>query len=723
MKKQMRRLLGIVISVMLLITYAFPVMAADPVHGHNHHSGDTSITYDKEGFTITLTKPKDDNFDNAKAKYGAYQIFSGAVPEKDSENAPDPKKLENPGTDGTALPITDIKWGDAFGKIGSDTWQKNIVSFVYALAKAPDGAYSYAFKDFTGFEGFAGSEVNVLDERFYTGTSRDYKDVNFDKLAVEVAQKLAEPGHDHEWLQAFTDILGGYAAGDGDGKYSEGNYVTQYYAGDWKKEDNSKYEIKVPAGYYMILDLSTIDEDSEDDYSEAYSARMLFVANNVTQELKSSVPTLEKKIVRDDGEYETEVAGVGDTVKFKLTGTLPTNFDNYLGGYRYTFTDTLSEGLTLDSESVKITAKGLLKDDKTWYDGELQIKQDSYSSDPDDSHVHLGGTTVSTAYEVNIEGQTLTVSFPCLKEILITEGDSNYKLGCKNVDGTIMTSTIYVEYTVTVNNKAVVDPKADPEIKGNKNNAQLEYSNNPQAYADTDKTTFDDATVYTFGLDLTKVDSAEFTKDPDPNKAKLPGAVFALVRPKPDGKDQFQIAKFEKGSIDTWENLTDATETNLQDMVKKYLYADDGSGNLKPTRLAYVITSNDDGKINITGLDAGVEYTMVETKAPDGYATIDPFSFTLKAAKDKDEYNGLLENTDITKGKSDGTLSLEKYVIDENTDPDVNGYSELTVANFKYEDLPSTGGIGTYIFYIVGGIIVLGAVVLLFLSRKKKVTE
>ena len=725
MKKQMRRLLGIIISAMLLITYAFPVMA-DP---HNHHSGDTPIEYKKDdALTITLTKPKDDNFDNTKAKYGAYQIFSGTVPAEGSDNAPKKEDLTNPGTNETLLPITDIKWGDAFGK-DTSTWQANIVNFVLALANASEGKYGYAFEKFIEFKGFAGTNKNELAERFYyTGQPRTNENVNFDKLAVEVAQVLAGE-HDREWLQAFTDILGGYTA-----EYAEGNFVHQYYKGDWVGDS---YQIKVPAGYYMILDLSEIDKASEDDYSEAYSARMLFVANNVTQELKSSVPTLDKRILRNDSDYETEAAGVGDTVTFRLTGTLPANYDNYLVGYKYIFTDTLSKGLTLDETSVKVTVTGLWDKSSSgkpvWYEGTpLSIDENSFL-EAAPNHQHIG----DKAYKVTVtpatatEGQKLTVSFPCLKEIVI---DNKYSLGY-NEDGTkFKSSQIYVEYTATLNKDAVVEPADSSDINGNKNAAQLEYSDNPQASEDTDKTTIDDATVYTFGLDITKVNSAEFTKDPDAETAKLADAEFVLVRENPniESSSKYQIAIVENdGSINSWINLPESvTKEDLKKTVTGALYLTGGT--IKPTYSSCVVTSDENGKINITGLNDNVEYTMVEVKAPDGYATIDPFTFTLTAAEEKNgegedtgEYNGLLEKTDIKNGESEtGKLSLTQYVINKNkSSADTNGLSELTVANFKYEDLPSTGGIGTYIFYIVGGIIVLGAVVLLFLSRKKKVTE
>lgn len=784
MKKFMRNILSIVVSAALLISSTIPVLAEDHSHG-----GGKPIEDDSTEYTITLTKPEgypeitDKNAD--KFSYGAYQIFSGMVPTNpvsvdgsiyNKEN----DGYQNPGDELASLPITDIKWGNAFGEVNSSDWQDNIVSFVLALAAAPTGDYKYAFHDFTGFEEFAdpADPTKLLNEKYYIDSKDKVNSkVNFDKLAVDVAEVLADDKHkNNEWLQAFTDILGGYAAPEKDsGKpYGQGNYVTQYYPGEWN-DDYSKYEIKVPAGYYMIKDLSTIGDG---DSNEAYSARMLFVASDVTQVLKESVPELEKQIERDSADYETEVAGVGDIVTYKLTGTLPSNYDNYLGGYQYIFTDTLSKGLTLneikDSSKtyVTVTAKGWFKtspgSEPTW-DPEktLEIQTNSYDASKvhgDSNTHHLDGTSgKDSAYIVKVDdiengGGTLTVTFPCLKEIVVEEDGTQYRLGYNSKAEGEKSSQIYITYTATVNENAVVSPEDDTSLNGNMNSAQLEYSDNPQSYSDTDKTTTDTATVYTFGLDIVKIDAAQFLKndgDTTEDGVVIDGAKFAVVRPvkKADAITGWEIAQFkfvdadpdseanlpdsfkEKGyySIVSWETIKkDGVSVADTTFDPAWLDTADYNTDADAAKEGYNITTKDGGLLNVSGFDAGVTYTMVETETPKGtddkelYAKIAPFTIILAAQKDKDEYTGKLASVtlDGTHKSEDGAFTYDKFVRLTDTftgEPvaEADGSAKMLVANFKYEDLPSTGGMGTYLYYIIGGGVILLAAVLFFLSRKK----
>ena len=822
MKKFMRNILSIVVSAALLVSSTIPVLADT---GHSHDGG-TEITGDSDAeYTITLTTPAGTELsEDSEYVYGAYQIFSGTVPmnpqsvdgsQYEKENG----GYQNPGDNLATLPITDIKWGNAFGEVGKTEWQDNIVNFVCALAAAPTGKYSYAFHDFHGFESFVGSDGKLADIYYYDPTDKANSNVNFDKLAVAVAEVLADEEHkNHEWLQAFTDILGGYAQGTG-GKYENEGYVNRYYKSGKGTTTGSEstqvttYKITVPAGYYMIRDLSSIGDN------ESYSARMLFVASNVTQVLKESVPQLEKQIVRDDADYETEAAGVGDVVTYKLTGTLPSNYDEYLGGYQYKFTDKLSDGLTLneikksDGTSsdpkayVTVTVKGLFKwspatgvsSEGTWewvadatatipieYNDDVNAEathtnEKHLGTDPAKSEVSYNYKETYTAPGEGKPAQ-LEVFFPCLKEIRITgdgedgtELNAIYRLGYKDedviaADGSITfnSSRIYVKYSATVNENAVVS-------SGNKNTATLEYSDNPQSYGDTNTTTEDMANVYTFGLEITKVNASEFIKadgktiNPDGSvntEVVLENAEFALVRPNPEysvssvGVAQYQIAKFKKvdatgeetdpfggeayRSIVEWEELTGATETDLADKVKEFLY-DTSSGNPLSGKSDYILASDKNGNVRISGLNDGITYTIVETKAPDKYATIDPFTFSLTAAKvggegaDKDEYNGQLASVTVTNGIGDkDPVDLEHYVDITNdgftskavsSEPTKieytagtvknNGIIQMLVDNFKYEDLPSTGGMGTYLYYIIGGGVILLAAVLFFLSRKK----
>ncbi len=749
MKKFMRKFFSIAVSVVLLVTSAVPAFATS-ASGYKHHSGDTNLNQDKQydgldKYTITLTDPHDNAVVDEEAKYGAYQIFSGTV-KGDTYD-------DNPGNRNEPIPITDIKWGNAFGTTGEEAWQKNIIKFVFALAKANDagGEYNYAFDNFDGFDDFVkekdgkkilntdytdgGEEIDV-DE--YGNVSGTLTKVNFDKLAVAVADVIADSSHaNREWLQDFADILGGFESdSSGTATYANESFVNQYYGSiPWNSISN-QCTISVPAGYYMILDLS-----DEEKVNEAYSARMLFVADNITQELKADVPTLDKEIVRDGGEYNTEVAGVGDVVTFKLTGTLPSNYDNFTLGYQYIFTDTLSKGLTLELKEagvsnvyVTVKAKGVYNQENIW----LPTKEITIT--PQDitevEHTHKGSVYGYTeSYEESTN--TLEINFPCLKEIAVKEGSDTYTLGVKDDES----SQIYITYKAKVNQNAVVSPRNVSDMNGNKNSAVLTYSNNPQAYDDTAKTTTQAAVVYVFGLDIVKVDAASFLKnDKDKSAAALGDAKFALVRPATG--DKWEIAQFRPigPNPTTMENLPQSFKDNGYYAIISWEEIVDGGGNAVTGTFnsewldiatykgknEYNIASLSNGALNISGLDAGVTYTMVETAMPTSgdYAKIDPFTIKLEAATDRlGEYTGTLSGAEVSNTVEDNeSFSYEEFVqlVDSKTDnPDNDGSAEMIVANFLYTDLPSTGGIGRYLFYILGGGGIALSAALFFLSRRK----
>ena len=109
------------------------------------------------------------------------------------------------------------------------------------------------------------------------------------------------------------------------------------------------------------------------------------------------------------------------------------------------------------------------------------------------------------------------------------------------------------------------------------------------------------------------------------------------------------------------------------------------------------LTSDENGKIELGGLAYG-KYYLVETAAPAGYILLsEPVEITV---------NG----SGVTYNQSDSSLSRSNNgVIHQNeTDP----YT-LTVTNNHGYELPSTGGPGTRIFYLLGSVLVLGAGVLL----------
>lgn len=198
---------------------------------------------------------------------------------------------------------------------------------------------------------------------------------------------------------------------------------------------------------------------------------------------------------------------------------------------------------------------------------------------------------------------------------------------------------------------------------GNLNAANLEFSSNPYDAADTSVTPQDTVKVYTFGLIVNKVDGA--------NQA-LAGANFKLQM---------------KGQSGEFEDVTRFTP------------------------------EFDGGKTQFTfdRLDEG-EYQLIETKTPDGYASIDPMQFKIVRTINADG-----ELTGFEVQAMDGTVisSGEDATFGANLD---NGIASTSVINIAGNRMPTTGGEGTYALYIGGAVLlfVAGAAVVL---KKKKSTD
>ena len=200
--------------------------------------------------------------------------------------------------------------------------------------------------------------------------------------------------------------------------------------------------------------------------------------------------------------------------------------------------------------------------------------------------------------------------------------------------------------------------------EGNTNTAYLDYSNNPYI-ASSMQTQTDSNKVYTYGAEITKIDK---NKDEEGQDIPLTGAVFTLSL-----KDDAEALYFVK--------IADGT----------YYLANQGDQGEITQDLA--VDSN--GKLYLYGLDAA-EYSLTETKAPDGYnksTTSTPIIIT------DDDVNGALND-------EQGTTT---------------GIVKVKVENSQGFQLPVTGGIGTVIFAASGIVFVgLGLVLLTVVIRKNK---
>jgi fimbrial isopeptide formation D2 family protein/LPXTG-motif cell wall-anchored protein len=244
---------------------------------------------------------------------------------------------------------------------------------------------------------------------------------------------------------------------------------------------------------------------------------------------------------------------------------------------------------------------------------------------------------------------------------------------------------ITVEYAATVNEFATMH-----QVEEYDNTVTLKFSNTPTTENDSLK---DETHHYTFSIDANL-----FGEDGGSSLTK----------------ELKKIAVDEHGDpILAWET-TDETEWSSHNPLEGAEFTLVGNGK------TYTATSGSDGHLTFTGLDAG-EYTLTEISAPAGYKfSTDGIPVVISANYDDDgfltDYTITVNGTNSTTYNctNDGTVT-DTVVIDD--DAKTSG-----IVNEKGMTLPSTGGIGTTIFYAAGLVMVLGAAVVL-ISRRKAEAE
>ena len=393
----------------------------------------------------------------------------------------------------------------------------------------------------------------------------------------------------------------------------------------------------------------------------ALSLNILEVVKDVTVSPKADHPTVDKKIGTDitTGVAANE-ATIGDKVPFVIASKVP-QMQGYTK-YFFVLNDSMTAGLT--------------------YNKDVAIK--------------IGATTLAAdAYDVTYDDTANTMK-------IVIKNFIQYK---SQADADIV-----VTYSATLNEKADLSTN-----KGNKNTVKLTYSNNPNVdyKGDNEPDSTDPVGVTPEHVTVTYSTQLQLTKVDGKDKSKLEGVEFQIT----GTSIKTAVSKghyFKQDAAGTYYQLKDGTFTDTAPAPEteskyvstsvKYAEVTDSTEQTKMQKVTASGTTDKNGLITFKGLGAGTYY-ITELKTLGGY--------NLLTAP-------IIVEITATPGTTSCTWTAKVNGENATFEDDM---VKLTVENNKGSVLPITGGIGTTIFYVIGGLLVCGAVVMAITKKKLSVED
>lgn len=658
-------------------------------------SAETYVAEKDAKHSVTITKPETDEMDHT---YQAFQIFKGVLSGTDADNAA----------------MTYIEWGAGVDKT--------------KLAAAVDGAADIIKTAITAYNNQFTEEADAA-KKLVTPFSGD-KDA--EKFAEIISANANTPGFAEAVADMFSKALAAAPTATA------------------TKAESYKFS-NLETGYYIFQDKpESLDVDKKDPNTASYTDYILkpvFLEVTENEVLnvssKSDVPTIEKNIVVGTDKKKADTAAVGDTINYQVDTFIP-DMQGYTK-YYFVANDTMCKGLTFQPDKVAITIEDgvTLKADE-----DFNVETTTLTDDPDTAVNEEGQTKIEIVFKNFIQYKGNEFKYN-------EKADGEYY---KLKDGTYTTVAPTAETTadydsdktyekvnrpIHITYSAILNEKCDRTALGNENTVDLTFSNNPNVKPgngdeeNPDKPGPDDVTgktppsttkVYTTGIRVIKVDA---------QGNKVTGATFRLYGEKLNKAIIVTGSKFIEAEDGTYFLLkngsytkTAATAETAADYAegdKKYKQVDYTETTKEKATLedadsahngeSYVeATVDEEGYLVFSGLNAGT-YTLVETKAPDGY-NIDASEYTIVIGNQ----TGFPTLTSPGWTVKDGDAAVVN--VTDNTINNSNGFTVATkqIVNKKGIILPSTGGIGTVIFYIVGSLLIGGAAVL-FVTKKKKAAK
>ena len=422
----------------------------------------------------------------------------------------------------------------------------------------------------------------------------------------------------------------------------------------WQTSDNGAFNT-LKTGYWLFVTKS-VKTDSTNQNTDTFTSPIFTLGGGaaVTVEPQKDVPKV-TKAVKDDATDGT----FGDNVFANPNMSADSRMDQFI---EYQLAGTVASNINTYG-TYKYTFTDELPKSMT-----PELKSDGTTPVVT---VKIGDTKVASGYTAKYENDKLTVDFTDLKS-------------CKDEDGAAIepngNSNVTVEYKAKLDSTKIFEnDKIKKEFDGlvgkaQENKVTLTYSNNPHGNGEGN-TVIHPAYDYTYGIDVTKVGS-DTVNDKNPT---LSGVKFTLQ------------------------------EKNGETIENKYI---DAEGVKHNEGDVVQLTTDDDGKINVVGLDEGT-YVLKEVEPAPGYNNSAASGVTFTISRTLNQ-----AGRDVTPSATSAIVAGQDVVQADSAKAEV-GKLSFTIVDQKGTGLPLTGLNGVTFTWIAGGAVLCIGVAHLIRSRKQ----
>ncbi len=529
---------------------------------------------------------------------------------------------------------------------------------------------------------------------------------------------------DSDIVSYFNSVLKNYGTEQEDGSYSWTVKIgsTTVTADASKKGTGGSITLDVGStGYYFVT--STLGA----------TVSLTTAKPTATVIDKNDAPTLDKWIVETDEDgnenlVKADPEAMGDDVDYRIIAYVPLYTDDKLV-LEYQLDDEMDPGLDVEVKESQFTTSTDSDGETHYYLSEGVAK--TWLSLYDQDGNKLDGDITSYVYDLTVE-----LIRDEDETTVVRDGDTYY----------VFSEFIVTYYTYDKSgyDKAVEDPDNEEDV--DLNDYMGKYPNNATLHIDytahvEEDATFEEDNTATMTWAMTSWNATTVPEVPEKPDEDLTATAqiyeAEVVINKVDGDDSTKLLEGAEFTL-TGDNLTEVKIVNgayyvsvdLEEVKigETYYYYDVDTGTYKSVKItennqgdydtlytkeefeyevtsdgktgSIVATTDDQGHITFLGLNAGT-YTLTETKAPNGYNQLkDSITFT------------------ITFNASDKTFSISSENAEFSADSGSASIFITTIKNNAGIELPGTGGMGTTVFYVIGVILVLGAVVILVTRRR-----